>query len=145
MEFLSLDTLTVRRMHMDFHYTVETSKTIDETITALELALKEHQFGILWRLDLPVKLKEKGVDSYTNPYQILEVCNPHEAARVLNRNELVGYFLPCKIVVYLSEGKTKIGFPKPSILVGVLEDDVLKDIADGIEMTLKSVLDKAAA
>lgn len=94
---------------MDFHYTVTTDKSIDEAINSLEQNLKEHKFGILWQLDLPAKLQEKGVEGFTTPYRVLEVCNPFEAARVLSRNELVGYFLPCKITVYESEGKTKIG------------------------------------
>lgn len=128
---------------MDFHHTVTTSKTIDETISTLEQKLKEHKFGILWQLDLPAKLLEKGVNSYTNPYRILEVCNPNDAARALNHNELVGYFLPCKITVYESEGKTKIGLPKPTTLVSMLEDNELKAIAEEIESILIQVLDES--
>lgn len=128
---------------MDFHYTVTTNKGIDETIAALEQNLKEQKFGILWQLDLPAKLQEKGIDTYKNPYRVLEVCNPFEAARVLNVNELVGYFLPCKITVYESEGVTKIGLPKPTALVSMLENDELKAIARDIEATLIQVLDKS--
>ncbi|GED34100.1 hypothetical protein BCE02nite_52410 [Brevibacillus centrosporus] len=80
---------------MDFHYTVTTDKSIDEVITLLEKNLKEHNFGILWQFDLTAKLLKKGIESYKMPYRVLEVCNPFEAARVLSRNELVGYFLPC--------------------------------------------------
>jgi uncharacterized protein (DUF302 family) len=128
---------------MDFHYTVTTDKSIEETIHTLEQNLKENKFGILWQLDIPSKLQEKGVDAYTNPYRVLEVCNPHEAARVLNKNELVGYFLPCKITVYKSEGKTKIGLPKPTALINILDDAELKEIARGIETTLINVLEKS--
>ena len=108
---------------IDFHYTVSTNKTIEEAVASLEANLKEHKFGVLWQLDLPAKLQEKGVDSYTTPYRILEVCNPFEAARVLNQNELVCYFLPCKITVYESEGSTKIGLPKPTAMIGLLDDE----------------------
>lgn len=126
---------------LDFHYTVTTDKTIDEAIASLEQHLKENQFGILWQLDIPSKLQEKGVDSYTTPYRVLEVCNPHEAGRVLNIDQLVGYFLPCKITVYESEGQTKIGLPKPTSLVSMLNNDELKQIADNIEKTLIKVLE----
>jgi uncharacterized protein (DUF302 family) len=130
-------------MVMDFHYTVNTEKTVQEAISSLEVNLKENKFGILWQLDIPAKLQEKGVDSYTNPYHVLEVCNPHEAARVLNKNELVGYFLPCKITVYQSEGKTKIGLPRPTSLVSMLDNEDLKEIAQDIEKTLINVLEKS--
>jgi uncharacterized protein (DUF302 family) len=125
-----------------FHYTVETNKSIDEAISSLEQNLKEEKFGILWQLDLPAKLHEKGVESYNNEYRILEVCNPVEAAKVLEINELVGYFLPCKIVVYRSNGITKIGLPKPTMMVSMIDDPQLKKIAENIEITLKNVLDK---
>lgn len=128
---------------MEFHYTVMTDKTIDEAVTTLEQKLKENKFGVLWQLDLTAKLLEKGVDSYTKPYRILEVCNPNVAATVLNHNELVGYFLPCKITVYESEGTTKIGLPKPSALISMLEDNELKAIADNIESILIKVLDES--
>lgn len=71
------------------------------------------------------------------------MCNPHEAKRVLLENALVGYFLPCKIVVYEAEGKTKIGLPKPSSLIGMVNDTKLEEIAWDIENRLIAVLDKS--
>ncbi|GMA60343.1 DUF302 domain-containing protein [Alicyclobacillus fastidiosus] len=127
---------------MDFHYSVVTEKTVDEAVESLETALKENKFGVLWQLDLPAKLHEKGVE-LDMQYRVLEVCNPHEAKRVLTQNPLVGYFLPCKVVVYQSEGKTHIGLPKPTALMNVLGDPALLDIAQGVELTLKKAVDEA--
>ncbi|MGN7300409.1 DUF302 domain-containing protein [Ferdinandcohnia sp. SAFN-114] len=128
---------------MEFHYTIITNKTIDEAISSIEQNLKEKKFGILWQLDLTDTLQKKGVNSYTSPYRILEVCNPVEAARVLGFNPLVGYFLPCKITVYESEGKTKIGLPKPTAMIGLLNDPELKSIGQEIEEILIDVLEKS--
>ncbi|TCP52671.1 uncharacterized protein (DUF302 family) [Tumebacillus sp. BK434] len=125
-----------------FHYTVETTKTLDEATAAIEASLKDHKFGVLWQLDLPAKLQEKGVD-FTTPYRVLEVCNPVEAKRVLEQNLLVGYFLPCKIVVYQDGDTTKIGLPKPSALMGVLQDPALESIAQGVEETLIRAIEAA--
>lgn len=127
---------------MDFHYSVVTDKTVDEAVQALEASLQAHKFGVLWQLDLPAKLQEKGVD-YTTPYRVLEVCNPHEAKKVLTQNPLVGYFLPCKVVVYESDGKTHIGLPKPSVLMDVIGDPALAGIADGVETSLIKAIDEA--
>lgn len=126
---------------MDFHYTVDTNKSVDEAIAALEQNLKQHQFGILWQLDLPAKLQEKGITTYTNPYRILEVCNPKVAATVLNEDELIGYFLPCKIVVYESGGKTKIGLTRPTALINFLDHSELNTIAADIESKLMNTID----
>lgn len=125
-----------------FHYTVETEKTISEAITSLEENLKAEKFGVLWQFNIKEKLQEKGVD-FDQSYFVLEVCNPHEAKRVLSENELVGYFLPCKIVVYESDGKTKIGMPKPSSLISMVNDSKLEEIAGDIENRLIEVLEKS--
>ncbi|MCQ6557760.1 DUF302 domain-containing protein [Paenibacillus mendelii] len=125
------------------HYTVETVQSVDEAILALEGNLKEEGFGILWQMDIPSKLQEKGVDTYTNPYRILEVCNPREAARVLNHNELAGYFLPCKITVYKSAGITKLGLIKPTAFMSMLDDAELTTVAQEIEAVLIRVLDQS--
>ena len=126
-----------------FHYTVETSKSLEEALQSLEESLKEDKFGVLWKFDVKDTLKNKGFE-LENPYMILEVCNPKEAHKVLSANELVGYFLPCKIVVYQdNQGKTKIGMPKPSTLIEMVDDDTLKEIASDIEDRLIACMDKA--
>jgi uncharacterized protein (DUF302 family) len=127
-----------------FHYTVETTNTIEDTISKLEANLKEEQFGILWQFDIQAKLMEKGLD-FQDEYRVLEVCNPIEAHRVLSQNKMIGYFLPCKIVVFTEEGKTKLGMPKPSFLINaVIEDDEsLMEMANDIEQRLIACLDKS--
>jgi uncharacterized protein (DUF302 family) len=125
-----------------FHYTVETKKSVDEAVKAVEESLKNHKFGVLWQLDLPAKLQEKGVE-FTQPYRILEVCNPVEAKRVLTQNSLIGYFLPCKVVIYEEQGTTKIGLPKPTVLMGVVNDPALKEVAEHVENVLIQAIDEA--
>src|SRR5690606_29789110 len=124
-----------------FDYTVKTSKSRDEAVRDLEANLQEEKFGVLWNFDLTAKLQEKGTD-FNTPYTILEVCNPQEANRVLSEDLLVGYFLPCKIVVYEEGGTTKIGMPKPSALIQMVENDKIKDIAVDIEKRLIGCIDK---
>ncbi|MDG5471868.1 DUF302 domain-containing protein [Jeotgalibacillus sp. ET6] len=126
-----------------FHYTVETKQSSQEAIQSLEKQLSEEQFGVLWQFDLQGKLQEKGLD-FSQPYHVLEVCNPKEAKNVLEQNSLAGYFLPCKIVVYEEKGSTKIGMPKPSALVEMLEDEEVKKLAADIEQRLIKCMDHAA-
>ncbi|WP_018131610.1 DUF302 domain-containing protein [Effusibacillus pohliae] len=125
-----------------FHYTVETNKSVDEAVAAVEESLKSRKFGVLWQFDITAKLQEKGID-FTQPYRVLEVCNPVEAARVLSQNGLMGYFLPCKIVVYHENGTTKIGLPKPTVLVDLVDDPALQEIAKRVEDTLIEAVNEA--
>ncbi|SEB07588.1 Uncharacterized conserved protein, DUF302 family [Thalassobacillus cyri] len=125
-----------------FHYTVETNKGIDEAVQALEAELKNDKFGVLWDFDVKATLNNKGLD-FEKPVRILEVCNPTEAKKVLEKNELVSYFLPCKIVVHESEGTTKIGMPKPTKLIEFVEDEELNQIAQAIEERMVSAINEA--
>ncbi|WP_053218705.1 DUF302 domain-containing protein [Virgibacillus senegalensis] len=127
-----------------FHYTVETNKSMEEAVESLEASLKYEQFGVLWQFDIKSKLQEKGLD-FHQPYLVLEVCNPKEAQRVLTQNQMVGYFLPCKIVVYedQDEGKVKIGLPRPTALIEMVNDNSLKEFAAGIEKRLINCIDKS--
>lgn len=125
-----------------FHYTVESNKTLEEAINSVEHELKEEKFGVQWKFNIKEKLQEKGVD-LDKEFIVLEVCNPHEAKKVLTENILVGYFLPCKIVVYKENNITKIGMPKPSSLIGMLSDEKLADVALDIEKRLIWCIEKA--
>lgn len=125
-----------------FHYTVETKQSVEEAMTTLENNLKEEQFGVLWQFDIKNKLQEKGLD-FDQTFHILEVCNPKEAKNVLEKNLLAGYFLPCKMVVYDENGTTKIGMPKPTSLIQMVEDEEIKNLAADIEERLIGCMDKS--
>ena len=124
-----------------FHYTVETAKTFKDTLIALKDSLKDHKFGVLWEMNVPVTLQSKGFD-FTNKYQILEVCNPNQAYKAISQNSLTGYFLPCKIVVYEEGDKTKIGLPKPTVFMDFLKDATIKEIAQEVEKELISAMNE---
>jgi uncharacterized protein (DUF302 family) len=125
-----------------FDYTVESEKSLEEAINSIETELKEEKFGVQWKFNIKETLQKKGVD-LDKEFIVLEVCNPHEAKRVLTENSLVGYFLPCKIVVYEENNKTKIGMPRPSALISMIPDEKLAGIAEDIEKRLIGCIDKA--
>ncbi|WP_158736706.1 DUF302 domain-containing protein [Alteribacillus sp. YIM 98480] len=125
-----------------FHYTVETTQSIEEAMSALEKSLKDEKFGVLWHFDIKETLQNKGF-AFDQPYHVMEVCNPKEAQRVLSENQMVGYFLPCKIVVYEDTGKTKIGMPRPTTLTEMVNDPLIKELAQDIEDRLIACLDRA--
>ncbi|WP_216625345.1 DUF302 domain-containing protein [Paenibacillus phytorum] len=48
----------------------------------------------------------------------------------------------CKIAVYEDDGKTKIGLPKPTALIGMVGGEELKSIAENVEKRLLNCVDK---
>ncbi len=127
---------------MEFHYTVTTNKPFDQALKDLEANLAEARFGVLWALDVPAKLQEKGVE-FNQPYRILEVCNPVKAKQALETDPMAGYFLPCKMTVYSKDGKTYMGMVRPTMIMDVVGNPGLRDFAAEVDGTLKGVLDKS--
>ena len=127
---------------MMFDYTVSTEKSLEQAIASLEENLKSEGFGVLWNFNLTAKLQEKGME-FNTPYTVLEVCNPKEAQHILSENLLAGYFLPCKIVVYEDDHVIKVGMPKPSSLIEMLQNDDMKAFALDIEKRLISCIDRS--
>ncbi|HET7657528.1 MAG TPA: DUF302 domain-containing protein [Bacillales bacterium] len=124
-----------------FHYTVETNLSVDDAVNMLGDVLKEEKFGVLWDFDIQETLKNKGFD-YDREYRVLEICNPKAANEVLNQNHMVGYLLPCKMVVYEDQGKTKIGMPKPTSLIDLVGDSSLTAFAEDIESRLVACMNQ---
>ncbi|MDA3847005.1 MAG: DUF302 domain-containing protein [Vallitaleaceae bacterium] len=123
-------------------YHVTTNKTIEKAILDLKATLKERSFGVLWEMNFKDKLAEKGLEFDKN-FVVLEVCNPVQAKRVLDEHIEVGYFLPCKIVVYEKGNETLIGLSNPTSLIGMLELDYLTDVALEVENILKAAINAA--
>lgn len=128
---------------MDIKYEVRTSKYFDKAVDDLKENLKKDSFGVLWEFNIKEKLKEKGLDFDTN-FRVLEVCNPNKAKEVLEQNIEVGYFLPCKMVVYEKDGSTYIGMLKPTQLINMVGDESLVNVAKEIEEIMKKAIDETA-
>jgi uncharacterized protein (DUF302 family) len=127
---------------VDYHYTQPTDKSIPEASAALEDALTRRKFSALWHLDMGSKLKEKGLELEPE-FHIYEVCSASRAKEALETNVEVGYFLPCKMVVYNKDGKTHVGMLRPELLMAMLGEDRLQSLATGIEEELRGAVDDA--
>jgi uncharacterized protein (DUF302 family) len=125
-----------------FDYTVTTEKSYQEAIESFKQALSTIKFGILWELDIPSKLQEKGVN-YQGKFRILEVCNPVTAKEALEVDIRVGYFLPCKIVIYVQDGITRIGTVRPSAMMAMFNNSALQNFAVHVEQELIKAIDIA--
>ncbi|MTI48527.1 DUF302 domain-containing protein [Sporosalibacterium faouarense] len=127
---------------MDINYKVSTSKSFNEAVSSLKENLSNYNFGVLWELNFKDKFNEKGLEFASN-FMIFEVCNPSKAKEVLEQNIEIGFFLPCKLVVFEKEDKVFIGMPKPTQLIGMFEEKQLTSVAKEVEEELKSAINDA--
>src|SRR5574341_2257151 len=97
---------------------VESTKPLTRVIPDLEAAVARHKFGVLGVHDLRAKMAEKGVP-FARECRIFEVCNPHQARKVLEANLEISTALPCRISVYEEGGKTKLATISPTALISL--------------------------
>ena len=124
-------------------HVVESTKPLARLIADLEQAVVRHKFGVLGVHDLKAKMAEKGVP-FARECRIFEVCNPHQAKKVLEANLQVSTALPCRISVYEEGGKTKLATLRPTALIGLYGTPELKSVAEEVEDTLVRIMAEAA-
>ncbi|MBI2469410.1 MAG: DUF302 domain-containing protein [Candidatus Rokubacteria bacterium] len=124
-------------------YVVESTKPLTRLVADLERAVTSHKFGVLSVHDLKAKMAEKGV-AFSPECRILEVCNPHQARKVLEANLEISTALPCRISVYEEGGKTKLATIRPTALVALYRNPELKGVAEEVEETLVKIMTDAA-
>ena len=115
----------------------------DEAIERVTQALKQEGFGVLTRIDMHAKFKEKlGKDVL--PVVILGACNPQLAFEAYSRAPDVTSLLPCNAVVRdLGQGRVSVELAKPTAMMNVLGDSTLVELAKVADQKLQHALDQA--
>ena len=122
-----------------YGFTKEVNMSFDETIKIITEELKKEGFGILTRIDVKEKFKEKiGVDF--RRYEILGACHPESAYEAILAEENIGLMLPCNVIIYDKKGKTRISIIKPTMAMGMIDNDKLKSVAEKVELKLERVI-----
>ncbi len=107
----------------------EIADTVEHAIERATKALAAEGFGILTRIDMHSKIKEKtGKDII--PTVILGACNPNLAYEAYTANSDVASLLPCNAVIReVAPGKLSVEFVKPTSMMKVLGDAKLTALA----------------
>ncbi len=125
---------------IDYGFRKEIDLPFEKAEEVVTEELKKKGFGILTKIDVKEKFREKlGID-FKN-YVILGACNPPYAHKSILAEEDIGLMLPCNVVIYEKEGKTILSIIKPLIAMGMIENEALKQIAIEVESKLKQVFD----
>lgn len=120
----------------------QVSGSIEQTVEKLTAALKTEGFGVLTRIDLHSKVKEKlGEDML--PVVILGSCNPKLAFEAYQANSDVASLLPCNAVLRdLGDNRVSVELAKPSALMKFLGDAKIEVMAQALDVRLQHVLEQ---
>lgn len=126
---------------MNYGFVKKVDLLFDDTLVKVEKELKKEGFGVLTKIDVKEKLKEKLNIDFPR-YQILGACNPKMAHEAISAEWNIGLLLPCNVIVYEKDDSVWVGIIKPTQAMAMIESEQLKKTADEVETKLKRVFDK---
>lgn len=125
---------------LNYGFIKEVEISLEEAVRKVTEELKKEGFGILTKIDVRDKFREKlGIEF--KKYVILGACNSSSAHKAILAEENIGLMLPCNVIVYEKENKTIISIIKPTVAMGMIDNEVLREIAEKIEKKLGGVID----
>ena len=126
---------------LKYGFTKELNISFHKAIDKVTNELEKEGFGILTRIDVRNKFKEKlGIEF--KRYEILGACDPKSAYEAIIAEENIGLMLPCNVIVYEKDGKTGISIIKPTMAMGMIDNNDLKSVAERVESKLELVFNR---
>jgi uncharacterized protein (DUF302 family) len=118
----------------------EITDTVDHAIERTTKALAAEGFGILTRIDMHSKIKEKTGKNIV-PTVILGACNPMLAYEAYTANSDVASLLPCNAVIReIAPGRISVELAAPSGMMHILGDAKLTALAREADAKIERVL-----
>ncbi len=113
----------------------------EETLTKVTADLKSAGFGVITEIDVQATMKAK-LEKEMKPYKILGACNPTFAFEAIQKEEQVGLFLPCNVIVYVNDGgKTVVSAVDPVAMMMAVDNPELTETAKKVREKLKNVIE----
>ena len=117
---------------------------LEDIVSRLSEALKSQGFGVLNRIDLHAKIREK-TGKEIPATVILGACNPNLAYEAFVANTDVASLLPCNAVVRdLGAGQFSVELARPTALMEILEEEKLVQLAKDADKKLEQALESLA-
>jgi uncharacterized protein (DUF302 family) len=122
-----------------YGFSKEVDAPFDQTLARVSERLKDYGFGVLTKIDVREKFKEKlGIDF--GRYVILGACDPVSAHKAILAEEDIGLLLPCNVIIYEKNGRTIVSIIKPTVAMQMIDNPQLQEIAQVVEAKLADVI-----
>jgi uncharacterized protein (DUF302 family) len=129
---------------LQYGYVRAVALPFEEALGRMEAALMAEGFGVLCRIDIQAKLREKlGVDFPR--YVILGACNPPLAHQALQSEINLGLLLPCNAVVYEKDGQVWAGAVDAARMLSVVGNAAMNPMAEEVNRKLRRAVDSLPA
>lgn len=124
----------------NYGYRKQVSLSFEQAIDKIKEELQKEGFGVLTEIDVKATLKKKLNVDFQN-YVILGACNPPSAYQALQAEVEIGLMLPCNVIVYQKDDAVFVSAVMPTVAMGMIDNEALKNVAINIENKLKKAVD----
>jgi len=112
----------------------------DKALEIVTEALKTEGFGIITKIDIKDTFKQK-IDVDFKKYTILGTCNPTFAHKAISKEDKIGVFLPCNVIVEEHEnGEIEVSAVDPIASMISVKNENLGSLATEIQEKLKRLI-----
>ena len=125
----------------EFKYTVQTGRSFDDAVAAVEQKTAEKGFRVLHVHDVAATLGEKGI--HQEPLKIIEICNARYAHEALQKDISIALMFPCPIAVLRERGNAYISTMLPSVLVDLFPGKGIDSVAAKVEEVVLQIVNEA--
>jgi uncharacterized protein (DUF302 family) len=124
---------------MKYGFSKAVNLPFDEALVKVTEELKKEGFGVLTTIDVRETLKKK-LDVEFPRYTILGACNPPFAYKALQAEDEIGLLLPCNVIVYEKQGKTRVAAFDPMVMSAILGNRQMEPVVDEVKARLERVI-----
>lgn len=116
---------------------------MDEIQKELESSAARNKFGVIAVHDLQQIMRKKDVE-LAMECRVFEVCNPHQAKKVLDADGILSTALPCRISVYGSPGNYHLATMLPTAMMAAFHKPEITAVAKEVEDVMVIMMKDAA-
>ncbi len=127
-----------------YSLSIDLDDDMDDVLARTREALAAEGFGVLTEIDVQATMKAK-IDVDIEPYVILGACIPSLAYQALQAEPELGVLLPCNVVVYRADGRTRVSAVDAEQMLGMVGNPDLMPVATEVAARLDRVLGAIAA
>ena len=125
---------------MQYGFSKTVNLPFEQAIEKVTTELKKEGFGVLTTIDVKETLKQK-INVDFKKYTILGACNPPIAHKALQEEEELGLLLPCNVIVYEKDNKTKVSIFDPMVMTKIIDNENMNPVAEEVKQKLQRVLE----
>lgn len=124
-----------------YAFNTELNLPIEDVISRLREALSEVGLGIVSDINIQ-GIIQNSLEENFRPYRIIGACAPGLAKSLISVDSTIGALLPCNIVVQELNGRTRVSFMDPVIVLGLANQNLINDIARQVRESLEQVWER---